>query len=321
VLRPLQQQFNKASHPDLLIGLEQPDDAAVYRLSDRLAIVQTVDFFTPVVDDPYAYGAIAAANALSDVYAMGGDVLFALNIAALPDNLPPEVTSEIFRGGAEKVAEAGAVIAGGHTIRDQEPKYGLCVTGIVDPAQATTKGGARPGDLLVLTKPLGVGVVTTAIKRELATEDEIAAATASMLRLNRNAARAARQVGARAATDITGYGLLGHALEMANSAGVCFRFSWSALPFLPGALKHGQDWVFPGGATSNAQAYQAQVQFDQPLEEWQRMMLFDPETSGGLLIAVHAARADQLLEALRLGGDDACLVGEVIPGSGIVVAT
>jgi selenide,water dikinase len=252
---------------------------------------------------------------------MGGEVLFALNIAALPDNLPPEVTSEIFRGGAEKVAEAGAVIAGGHTIRDQEPKYGLCVTGIVDPAQATTKGGARPGDLLVLTKPLGVGVVTTAIKRELATEDEIAAATASMLRLNRNAARAARQVGARAATDITGYGLLGHALEMANSAGVCFRFSWSALPFLPGALKHGQDWVFPGGATSNAQAYQAQVRFDQPLEEWQRMMLFDPETSGGLLIAVHAARADQLLEALRLGGDDACLVGEVIPGSGIVVAT
>jgi len=319
VLRPLQQQFNKASYPDLLIGLDQPDDAAVYRLSDRLAIVQTVDFFTPVVDDPYAFGAIAAANALSDVYAMGGEVLFALNIAALPDNLPPEVTSEIFRGGAEKVAEAGAVIAGGHTIRDQEPKYGLCVTGIVDPAQATTKGGARPGDLLVLTKPLGVGVVTTAIKRDLATEDEIAAATASMLRLNRDAARAARQVGARAATDITGYGLLGHALEMANSAGVCFRFSWSALPFLPGALKHGQDWVFPGGATSNAQAYQAQVRFDQPLEEWQRMMLFDPETSGGLLIAVHAARADQLLEALRLGGDDACLVGEVISGSGIVI--
>ncbi len=319
MLRPLQQQFNKASYPDLLIGLDQPDDAAVYRLSDQLAIVQTVDFFTPVVDDPYAYGAIAAANAMSDVYAMGGEVLFALNIAALPDNLPPEVTSEILRGGADKVAEAGAVIAGGHTIRDQEPKYGLCVTGIVDPAQATTKGGARPGDLLVLTKPLGVGVVTTAIKRDLATEDEIAAATASMLRLNRDAARAARQVGARAVTDITGYGLLGHALEMANSAGVCFRFSWSALPFLPGALKHGQDWVFPGGATSNAQAYHAQVRFDQPLEEWQRMMLFDPETSGGLLIAVHAARADQLLEALRLGGDDAYLVGDVIPGSGIVI--
>jgi len=321
VLRPLQQQFNKASYPDLLIGLEQPDDAAVYRLSDQLAIVQTVDFFTPVVDDPYAYGAIAAANAMSDVYAMGGEVLFALNIAALPDNLPPEVTTEIFRGGADKVAEAGAVIAGGHTIRDQEPKYGLCVTGILNPAQATTKGGAHPGDLLVLTKPLGVGVVTTAIKRDLAAEDEIGAATASMLRLNRNAARATRQVGARAATDITGYGLLGHALEMANSAGVCFRLSWGALPFLPGALKHGQDWVFPGGATSNAQAYQAQVRFDQPLEEWQRMMLFDPETSGGLLIAVHAARADQLLEALRLGGDDAYLVGDVIPGSGIVITT
>ena len=319
MLRPLQQQFNKASYPDLLIGLDQPDDAAVYRLSDRLAIVQTVDFFTPVVDDPYAFGAIAAANALSDVYAMGGEVLFALNIAALPDDLPAEVVSEIFRGGAEKVAEAGAVIAGGHTIRDQEPKYGLCVTGIVDPAQATTKGGARPGDLLVLTKPLGVGVVTTAIKRELATEDEIAAATASMMRLNRNAARAARRVSARAVTDITGYGLLGHALEMANSADVCFRFSWDALPFLPGALKHGQDWVFPGGATSNAHAYQPQVQFAQALEAWQRMMLFDPQTSGGLLIAVKPDHADDLLAALRLGGDEAFIVGDVIPGSGIVV--
>ncbi len=319
MLRPLQQQFDKASYPDLLIGLDQPDDAAVYRLSDQLAIVQTVDFFTPVVDDAYAYGAIAAANALSDVYAMGGEVLFALNIAALPDDLPAEVASEIFRGGAEKVAEAGGVIAGGHTIRDKEPKYGLCVTGVVHPAQATTKGGAQPGDLLVLTKPLGTGVVTTAIKRDLATAEEIAAATASMMRLNRNAAHAARHVGARAATDITGYGLLGHALEMANGAGVCFRFSWGALPFLPGALKHGQDWVFPGGATSNARAYQSQVQFAQALEEWQRMMLFDPQTSGGLLIAVKPDRADSLLAALRLGGDAAFIVGDVIPGSGIVV--
>ena len=321
VLRPLQHRFKPEDHPNLLIGLGQPDDAAVYRLSDQHAIVQTVDFFTPVVDDAYAYGAIAAANALSDVYAMGGEVLFALNIAALPDDLPDEVVSDILRGGADKVAEAGGVIAGGHTIRDKEPKYGLCVTGIVDPAQAMTKGGARPGDVLVLTKPLGVGVVTTAIKRDLVAPDEVDAAIASMMRLNRDAARAARRLGARGGTDITGYGLLGHALEMANSAGVCFRFYWHALPFLPGALKHGQNWVFPGGAATNEDTYKHQVQFDPALESWQRMMIFDPETSGGLLIAIAADKADALVRELQSGGDQAFVIGEVVEGSGIVVMT
>ncbi len=319
MLRPLQHAFKPEDHPNLLIGLGQPDDAAVYRLTDQHAIVQTVDFFTPVVDDAYAYGAIAAANALSDVYAMGGEALFALNVAALPDDLPDDVVGDIFRGGADKVAEASAVIAGGHTIRDKEPKYGLCVTGILDPAQAMTKGGARSGDVLVLTKPLGVGVITTAIKRDLAAPDEVDAAIASMMRLNRDAARAARRLGARGATDITGYGLLGHALEMANSAGVCFRFRWGALPFLPGTLKHAQNWVFPGGAATNEDTYKHQVQFAPHLEGWQRMMIFDPETSGGLLIAIAADRADALIRELRSSGDHACVVGEVVAGSGIVV--
>ncbi len=319
MLRPLQSRFRPEDYPDLLIGLGQPDDAAVYRLSDQRAIVQTVDFFTPVVDDPYAYGAIAAANAMSDVYAMGGEVLFALNIAALPDDLPGEVVSAILRGGADKVAEAGAVIAGGHTIKDKEPKYGLCVTGIVNPAEVMAKGGARPGDLLVLTKPLGVGVVTTAIKRDLAKPEHVDQAIASMSRLNRDAARAARKLGARGGTDITGFGLLGHAWEMAYAAGARFCFWWEALPFLPGALEHGQDWVFPGGAATNEATYQRHVQFDPALEHWQRMMIFDPETSGGLLIAIAASRADALANALKAGGDSAFIVGEVVEGSGIVV--
>lgn len=319
MLRPLQSRFRPEDYPDLLIGLGQPDDAAVYRLSDRHAIVQTVDFFTPVVDDPYAYGAIAAANAMSDVYAMGGEVLFALNIAALPDDLPGEVVSAILRGGADKVAEAGAVIAGGHTIKDKEPKYGLCVTGIVNPAEVMSKGGAQPGDLLVLTKPLGVGVLTTAIKRDLAKPEHVDQAIASMSRLNRDAARAARKLGARGGTDITGFGLLGHAWEMAHAAGARFRLWWEALPFLPGALAHGQDWVFPGGAATNEVTYQRYVQFDPALEHWQRMMTFDPETSGGLLIAIAASRADALVSALKAGGDSAFIVGEVVEGSGIVV--
>lgn len=319
MLRPLQNRFKPEDFPNLMIGLGQPDDAAVYRLSDEHAIVQTVDFFTPVVDDAYAYGAIAAANALSDIYAMGGEALFALNIAALPEDLPADTVSEIFRGGADKVAEAGAAIAGGHTIKDREPKYGLCVTGVVHPSQVMAKGGAQPGDALVLTKPLGVGVVTTAIKRDLADQAHVDVAIASMARLNRHAAKAARTFNARGGTDITGFGLLGHALEMASGAGVRFHFHWNALPFLPGALEHGQAWVFPGGAETNEATYEAHVQFDASLEDWQRMMIFDPETSGGLLIPIEASKAGALVATLKASGDEAHVIGEVVAGSGIVV--
>ena len=214
VLRPLSNLFNQADYPDLLVGLGHPDDAAIYRLSDDQALVATVDFFTPIVDDPYAYGAIAAANSLSDVYAMGGRPLFALNIAAFPENLPVEMLSEVLRGGAEKAIEAGVAIAGGHTIQDKEPKYGLVVLGMVDPRRVLAKSGAQPGDRLILTKPLGAGVVTTAFMRDLTTDEQLAAATASMMQLNRAASEAALAAGAHAATDITGFGLLGHASEM-----------------------------------------------------------------------------------------------------------
>jgi selenide,water dikinase len=320
VLRPLQNRFSQADFPNLMIGLGAPDDAAVYRISDDQAIVQTVDFFTPVVDDAYAYGAIAAANALSDIYAMGGEVIFALNIAAIPEDLPGDVISDIFRGGADKVAEAGAAIAGGHTIKDKEPKYGLCVTGLIHPSQVMAKGGAQPGDVLVLTKPLGAGVVTTAVKRDLADQADVDAAVASMSRLNRNAARAARKFGARGGTDITGFGLLGHSAEMADGAGVQFRFRFGALPFLPGALRYGQEWIFPGGASTNEATYKANVTFDASLEAWQRMLIYDPETSGGLLIPIEASQADVLVAELHATGDGAWVVGEVQPGRGIHVS-
>jgi selenide,water dikinase len=306
--------------PNLLVGLGKPDDAAVYRLSDEHAIIQTVDFFPPVVDDPYAYGAIAAANALSDIYAMGGDVLFALNLCAFPEDLPGEIIGEILRGGADKVAEAGAVIAGGHSVKDKEPKYGLCVTGLIHPSQIMTKGGAQPGDALILTKPLGVGAITTAIKREQAKPEHIDAAIASMMRLNRAAAKIARELGARSGTDITGFGLIGHALEMADGADMRFRFDWDAIPFLPGALEYGDMWIFPGGAASNEQAARPRVTFEKQLEDWQQMMLFDPETSGGLLIALPPDKAQTYVEHMRTAGESAWIVGEVEPGSGLVIA-
>ncbi len=231
VLQPLQHRFPADKHPNVLVGLDQPDDAAVYRLNDEQALVTTVDFFTPVVDDAYSYGAIAAANAMSDIYAMGGEVLFALNIAALPESLPMEIVSDIFRGGADKVAEAGAAIIGGHTVKDAEPKYGLAVTGLIDPRELTLKGGAQPGDALILTKPLGTGVITTAHKQEKASDEHVAIAIKSMARLNRAAARAIKPFKPRGGTDITGFGLLGHAHEMAQQAECVVR-----LLFQPAAV-------------------------------------------------------------------------------------
>jgi selenide,water dikinase len=319
VLRPLQERFTPALFPDLIVGLGQPDDAAVYRLSDDRAIVQTVDFFPPVVDDAYSFGAIAAANALSDIYAMGGDPIFALNICAFPEDLPAEIISAILSGGADKVAEAGAAIAGGHSVRDREPKYGLTVTGIMNPAYLMAKGGARPGDVLVLTKPLGVGVITTAIKRDQAAPGHIESAIASMMQLNKQAGHAARELGARAATDITGYGLIGHSLEMASQAGVCFEFDWAAIPFLPGAIGYAEQWIFAGGADTNAKAAHEQVVFDATLTDWQQMLLFDPQTSGGLLVALPAERAEQLVTRLREHAEQAWIIGRVKEGRGIRV--
>ena len=321
MLRPLQARFRPADFPNLLVGLGAPDDAAVYRLNDSQAIVQTVDFFPPVVDDPYWFGAIAAANALSDIYAMGAEPLFALNLCAFPEDLDPDIISEILRGGADKVAEAGIAIAGGHSVKDREPKYGFCVTGLMRPDGLMAKGGARVGDVLILTKPLGVGVLTTALKREAISDPaHLDAAVGNMARLNRAAARAARSAGATAATDITGFGLIGHALEMANQAGVGFEIAWDALPFLPGALAYAEQWIFPGGAETNARAARPETHFGRKLADWQEMLLFDPETSGGLLISVIPDRAKDIISQMRAAGEDAWIIGSVVASNGIFVS-
>jgi len=316
VLRPLQQLFPPEEYPDLIVGLNKPDDAAVYRLDDRRALIVTTDFFPPVVDDPYDYGAIAAANAMSDVFAMGGRVLFALNIAAFPATLPPAILSEIIRGGAEKVREAGAAIAGGHTIKDDEPKYGLVVIGIVDLESVRSKAGVQPGDVLVLSKALGTGVITTALKGDEAAPDHVAAAVASMARLNRAAVEAANRAGAHAMTDITGYGLLGHSHEMAEQSGVDLEIDLGAICWLPGAEQYARAWTFPGGMASNRLYYEQWVDFGAGIPEETRALLFDPETSGGLLIAVAPERADALVADLAAAGDVPQRVGRAVAGSG-----
>ena len=308
-------------HPDLLVGLEGGDDAAVYRISREQAIIQTVDFFPPVVDDPYDYGAIAAANAMSDVYAMGGEVLLALNIAAFPATLPVEVINEILRGGAEKVAEAGGVVAGGHTLTDEEPKYGLCVTGIVHPDSVITKAGAQVGDSLILTKPLGVGLITTALKAQEADPEHIEGAVKSMLRLNRAAAQAMQEVGVNACTDITGFALLGHAWEMAERSKVGLKISVSALPVLPGALDYAARGFIPGGLVRNRHYILENDRAILPegLSEEMIDLLFCPETSGGLLISVPPDRLTLLQELLTQRGEEHRLIGEVIEGDKIEV--
>lgn len=315
-MRPLSHIFTAQAYPNLLVGLSQPDDAAVYQLNEQQAVISTTDFFPPVVDDPYAFGAIAAANALSDIYAVGGEPLMAINLVAYPDGLGLEILSEILRGGAEKVREAGAVIAGGHTVTDKEPKYGLAVTGRVHPAEIITKGGAVPGDKLILSKPLGTGVVTTALKQGKARPEHVEAAVISMSRLNREASRMARQWRVNAMTDITGYSLLGHGHEMAHLGHVDFVLSYGALKWLPGSQAYAEQGIFPGGMQRNQDYFSTWVDFHETIGEAQRNLLFDPQTSGGLLMAVPAAQSMELLAALIDAGDEAAVVGEVQPGDG-----
>jgi len=319
VLRPLQNMFHAEEYPELLVGLEVSDDAAVYKINDEVAVIQTLDFFPPVVDDPYDYGAIAAANAMSDVYAMGGEVVLALNICGFPPDLPSDVVAEILRGGAEKVAEAGGVLAGGHTLDDKEPKYGLAVMGFVHPDCVLTKAGARPGDALILTKPLGVGIITTALKGQVADPAHVAAAVESMKRLNRDAARLIQQVGVHACTDITGFALLGHTQEMAEKSGVGIRFCLEKLPFLEGARGYAEDWLFPGGTCRNQEHYAPQVRFASGIPEEMQMLLYTPETSGGLLIAVPSEKLEELIALFNTEGQEHWLIGEVVEGEGIEV--
>lgn len=264
-----------------------------------------------MVDDPYDFGAIAAANALSDVFAMGGSVLFAMNLVAFPDNLDYGILQEILRGGAEKVAEAGGVVVGGHSVADKEPKYGLAVTGIIDPNKVKTKGGAVVGDLLVLTKPLGVGIITTALKRGLATEADIADAVNSMKRLNRSAAEAAQLSQAHAMTDITGFGLLGHSYEMANAGDIRFRFNLEQLPFHNGTQTYAEKGTIPGGTLRNQDYFNQHVTFGPNVSRLMQEVLWTPETSGGLLVALPQ---DQL-ETFTAACPEAVVVGEVIAGA------
>jgi selenide,water dikinase len=302
-----------------LVGLSTPDDAAVWRLSDEQAIVVTTDFFTPVVDTPYEYGAIAAANSLSDVYAMGGKPFLALNIAALPDDLPLEISREILRGGAEKAREAGVVIAGGHTVKDKEPKYGLVALGFVHPQKIIGKNGLKAGDLLILTKPLGGGVTTTAIKQEKAGDADVAEVLEWMSRLNRAASELAVEFGVRGGTDVTGFGLLGHAMEMAEASGVSLHFDFEKLPFLGGARGYAEKGIFPGGAFDNETFFRPNVRFAEGLDKAARMLLFDPQTSGGLLFGLAREKLSAFENAARKRDQPYWLVGEAREGKGIEV--
>jgi selenide,water dikinase len=302
--------------PELLVGAEHFSDAGVYRLTDSMAIVQSLDFFSPLVDDPFIYGRIAAANALSDVYAMGARPKTALNIVGFPDTqLEMEVLDEILRGGAERIAAAGAVIIGGHCVRDNEIKYGLSVTGVVDPNRMLTNDRARPGDVLVLTKGLGTGFITTAIRGERCPDAIRDAACASMVQLNGSAAGEAVDLGALAATDVSGFGIAGHAFEMATASQATLRLELTRLPLLPGAESMAVKDNFTGGYHANRTHLQEHLRYEagagnHPLEP----MLFDPQTSGGLLISISAERAETLLERCREAGDDrAAVIGTVEP--------
>ena len=334
VLRPL----SVHTHPNLIIGLNPGDDAAVYLLNERQALVQTLDFFPPIVDDPYTFGAIAAANSMSDVYAMGGEVTLALNIVAFPGDLDKSILTAILQGGLDKVREGGGIIAGGHTVTDPEPKYGLCVTGLADPRRIMSKSGARPGDRLILTKPLGTGVITTAAKNDRATPAHLQGAVDSMLRLNGPAAGVLAAAGIRACTDITGFGLLGHASEMAQAGGVLLRISASAVPVLEGALEYVRAKQIPGGTgrnrdylvkpappepeaahpTGHQTEVRVRVHGDIPRDTM--TLLFDPQTSGGLFAAVPATMLAEVRGRLEDAGVPVWEVGEVDEGLGVLVA-
>lgn len=319
MLRPLEFQ----SDPRLLVGLQASDDAAVYLVDDGLALVQTLDFFPPVVDDPYTYGAIAAANALSDVYAMGGEPFLALNIAAWPNDLPLELLTEVFRGGLDKAREVGVVIAGGHTVTDDEPKYGLVVTGRVEPDRILAKRAARPGELLYLTKPIGTGAITTALKAGVAEPSHVEEAVAWMLRLNRTASRLLVAHGIRACTDVTGFGLAGHASEIALKSGVRLVIAARTVPILEGAELYARAGRLPGGAQRNRAFYaegpDAVVRRGRGIPTVLWDLLFDPVTSGGLLFTVPAERASSIEQAFREAGEPLWRIGFVDEGSGVDV--
>ena len=301
--------------PNVLVGFGTLDDAGVYRLNEHQALVQTVDFITPVVDDPYAYGEIAVANALSDVYAMGGLPLTALNVVCFPAGLNPEILNGILRGGLAKCLEANVALMGGHTVDDPEIKFGLSVTGMVDPAHIWTNAGARVGDALILTKPLGIGAITTGIKQGVASATSIDAALTSMRTLNRAARDAAATVGPHACTDVTGFSLLGHLYQMLRASGVSARVHADKVPFLAGALDLARQGVSPGGAGRNRDYFAEHVTVADGVEAAVMSLLYDPQTSGGLLVSVGGDKKNALMETLTAAGVSAAHVGDVIKPS------
>lgn len=306
--------------PNVLVGTATCDDAGVYRLSGDLALVQTVDFFTPIVDDPRTFGRIAAANALSDVYAMGARPVSALAIAAFPEDLDPKILTEILLGGAEKAKEAGISVIGGHTVKDAEPKYGLAVTGVVHPDRIVRNDGGHAGDALILTKPLGTGILTTARRNDAIGDDGLAQAIASMESLNRDACEIMLACGVHAATDVTGFGLLGHLREMTGSA-LGARIVASSVPFFAGVLELAARDVVPGGTRRNLEnAVHNGVTFDSSVGAPLRLALADAQTSGGLLIAVEPGSAERLLQELRARSIDAAQIGTLTASPGIEVS-
>ncbi|WP_040229037.1 selenide, water dikinase SelD [Bhargavaea cecembensis] len=298
--------------PNLLVGLDTSDDAGVYQLTDDLALVQTTDFFTPIVDDPYDFGQVAATNAISDIYAMGGTPITALNIVAFPiANLDKKILADILRGAADKMAEAGVTLVGGHSIDDQEPKFGLAVTGTIHPSKVRTNAGAKPGDKLILTKPIGVGIYTTSLKRDLLSEEDIREVTRVMTTLNKTAAETMNDYRVHATTDVTGFGLLGHATEMAEGSGTGLVIHSGQVPVLPRTRELAEQGAVPGGTKNNHAHVADRVEYPETMDETGQWILCDAVTSGGLLASVAGEDADSLLEALQNNGVDARIIGDV----------
>lgn len=302
----------KSFDENLIVGLDTSDDAAVYKIDENLALIQTLDFFTPVVDDPYVFGQIAAANSLSDVYAMGGEPRLAMNIVCFPNCLEPDVLVEILKGGHDKVAEAGAILVGGHTVEDDEPKYGLSVAGFVHPDKVLTNSNAKPGDVLVITKPLGLGIINTAIKGGIADKTSYDEAVKVMSTLNKFGKEALDKVKVNSVTDITGFGLLGHALEMAEGSEVTIKIHHENIPLIANTLEYAQMGLVPAGAYANRGHIGDKVKFANQISEDMEDALFDPQTSGGLLISLPKEEADRLLGGLVNNPTSYGIIGEVV---------
>ncbi|NIK68189.1 selenide, water dikinase SelD [Paenibacillus sp. BK720] len=309
--------------PNLLVGIDTSDDAGVYKLSDDLALVQTVDFFTPIVDDPYSFGQVAAANAISDIYAMGGRPLTALNIVAFPiKTLDKQVLADILRGAGDKMKEAGITLVGGHSIDDNEPKFGLAVTGLIHPDKVRTNAGSVPGDKLILTKPIGVGILTTSIKKDKLSDEEVQRVTDVMATLNKTAAETMEPYNVHACTDVTGFGLIGHSLEMAKGSGVGIRIHASEVPMLPRVRELAEEGFVPGGTKNNFAHVQDSISFPETLDQIGQWILCDAVTSGGLLISVDGSQAEELLGKLKQSGVEAAMIGETVadhPGRIVVL--